>query len=88
MLARLSLYCMALACCYCTSTLSTSLPAWQRSSQSRPKVLGLKGGECSGKTLSEIVSMAEVVLVRNGEDDSFSNRLIDILEAKVKSVTT
>uniref|UniRef100_A0A7S0LUA8 Glutaredoxin domain-containing protein n=1 Tax=Cryptomonas curvata TaxID=233186 RepID=A0A7S0LUA8_9CRYP len=73
---------MALACCYCSATLSTSLPARQRSSQSRPKLLGLKGGECSGKTLSEIVSMAEVVLVRNGEDDAFSNRLIDILEAK------
>ncbi len=78
------LFCMALACCCCSATLSTSLPARQRSSQSRPKVLGLKGGECSGKTLSEIVSVSDVVLVRNGEDDTFSNRLFDILESKVE----
>jgi hypothetical protein len=80
----LMLYCMALACCYCSSILSTSLPARQRSSQARTKVLGLKGGECSGKTLNEIVSISDVVLIRNGEGDTFSNRLIDILESKVE----
>ena len=50
-----------------------------------PDVLRMRGGMCSTLDFKRknIVSISDVVMVRNGEDDSFSKKIFDILEGKV-----
>ena len=56
----------------------------------KTRVLRVKGGMCSSNELMastrkvcDIVSISEVVLVRNGEDDEFGKIIFEILESKV-----